>query len=251
MHQRDCYRTVVEDRSCVISISSNPLHIARPSASTSPSLTSPAETDYGPRHCGTRNQPWMIEAPSGQKIKISLLDFTPTAAASLAGLTSDSKSRDLIRTAQGKSGSSSSAAGSSAVGNMYSCQYGYVVDKSLPTSNKRNVSVCGGGPSQQLTNVYTSASNMVELVLPPNAQLNFLLRMQGMWRCVYKSWRHDVWLVSHVSMKVSVNSNHKTSTFAFFYFTFCIVISLVLTRDPHTTWWVVSVTRLLLSHSHV
>lgn len=63
--------------------------------------------------------------------------------------------------------------------NMFSCQYGYVIDRSAPALVKKNVSVCGGSGVQQLTNVYLSSSNTVELVLPPNEDLNFLLRMQG------------------------------------------------------------------------
>ena len=170
--------TVVEDRSCVVQVTSNPLHIARAGAGSSTAPLSNAGL-----YCGTRTQPWLLEAPAGQRINISLLDFTPTAAAASAGLVADSK---LTRTPQIKSNSSGSGGGSSSSSsssNMFSCQYGYVIDKLAAATNKRNVSVCGGnsGGIQQLTNVYLSSSNTVELVLPPNMQLNYLLRMQGYW----------------------------------------------------------------------
>ncbi len=44
--------------------SSNPLHIMRSSSSTSALL-----------NCGTKTQPWVLEAPAGQQINVSLLDF--------------------------------------------------------------------------------------------------------------------------------------------------------------------------------
>jgi len=101
------------DRSCAIAASSNPLHIVVTSA-----------TRLG---CGTKSQPWIIEAPSGQQINVSLLDF---------GLMNNKQ--DQLKSCQ---------------------QYGYVTDKSA----NKNVSLCKLGQEGQ-TGVYKSHANVIELI---------------------------------------------------------------------------------------
>lgn len=51
-----------EDRSCAVTVSTNPVHIISTSASQ--------------RICGTKSNPWIISTSVGRKINISLLDFT-------------------------------------------------------------------------------------------------------------------------------------------------------------------------------
>jgi len=99
--------------------------------------------------CGSRSQPWRLEAPLGQRINISLLDFSGLAATS----------RD---------------------GDVTCYQYGYVIDK----VNKKNVSICSvkGVEKQRESHVCTSESNTVNIVLTgiDMANSNFLVKVQGM-----------------------------------------------------------------------
>jgi len=155
---------VVEpDRSCVVSVTSSPLHIA---------ATAAAGVDRQSRQsnvigCGTKTQPWMLEAPAGQRINISLLDFTAAAAR----LTSRhlTRSTSLVITT-----SSSSSSGSCVDENQ---QYGYIIDKS--SVNNKNVSVCHARSNRQ-THLYLSTSNTLQLVLANDDRANFLLRVQGL-----------------------------------------------------------------------
>jgi len=95
--------------------------------------------------CGSKSHPWRLEAAAGQRINISLLDFTDM-----------DRPRDRV-----------------------TCrQYGYVLEK----MNRRNVSVCGGGGAHlRQSHVYMSDSNSVEIVLMQTAdnQANFLIKSQG------------------------------------------------------------------------
>ena len=89
--------------------------------------------------CGSKSHPWRLEAAAGQRINISLLDFT------------DRRPRDRV-----------------------TCrQYGYVLEK----LNKRNVSVCGAELRQ--SHVYISDSNNLRIVHTPNSEQNFLIKVEG------------------------------------------------------------------------
>ena len=96
--------------------------------------------------CGSKSHPWRLEAAAGQRINISLLDFTASVSAS--------RDRATCR------------------------QYGYVLEK----LNKRNVSVCAGGGAQlRQTHVLLSQFNNIHIVLTqtgPN-QINFLIKIKG------------------------------------------------------------------------
>ena len=151
---------VVEpDRSCAVSVTSSPLHIAAAAAAGVDSLST--QSNIG---CGTKIQPWMLEAPAGQRINISLLDFTAAAR-----LTSQHLTRSTSHVITTTSSSSSSG----------SCvdekdQYGYIIDKS--SVNKKNVSVCHARSNRQ-THVYLSTANAAQLVLTTTE--NVLLKFQG------------------------------------------------------------------------
>ena len=111
--------------------------------------------------CGSKSHPWRLEAAAGQRINISLLDFTAMS------MSATDRPRDLV-----------------------TCrQYGYV----LETLNKRNVSVCGGGGAElRHSHVHMSDSNNVKIVqAQPMAesqqfQQNFLIRTEGS-KCRYFS----------------------------------------------------------------
>ena len=141
---------VVEpDRSCVVSATSGPLHIAAATAATA--AAAGKDTIQSNIGCGTKTQPWMLEAPAGQRINISLLDFT--AAARLT-------SQHLTRSTSHIITSSSSSSSGSCVDEKH--QYGYIIDKS--SVNKNNVSLCHARSNRQ-THVYLSTSNVLEIVL--------------------------------------------------------------------------------------
>jgi len=142
----------------MVSVTSSPLHIAAAAAGVDSWST---QSNIG---CGIKTQPWMLEAPAGQRINISLLDFTAAAAGTSQHLT---RSTSRIIT----SSSSSSSSGSCVDENH---QYGYIIDKS--SVNKKNVSVCHARSNRQ-THVYLSTSNTLQLVLTTTE--NFLLQVQG------------------------------------------------------------------------
>jgi len=158
---------VVEpDRSCVVSVTSSPLHIAAAAAAAGVDSWS-TQSNIG---CGTKTQSWMLEAPAGQRINISLLDFTAAARLTSQHLT---RSTSHVITTSSSSSSSSSSSGS-CVDEKH--QYGYIIDKS--SANKKNVSVCHARSNRQ-THVYLSTSNTLQLVLANDQSANFLLRVDG------------------------------------------------------------------------
>lgn len=134
-----CSTVADEERSCSVTASVVPSHII-------------AFSDKSKRICGTVRQPWTIEAPVGQRIRISLLDF--------------SASRTDMQIKQ-------------------SCHsYGVIVEK----GRKRNVSICGGGAHRE-SESYRSRENVMEIVF--NAEDHrkqnvtdfprFMLRVEGWW----------------------------------------------------------------------
>lgn len=137
------FMTVVqESRSCVVMVTSDQQYISSLSLIADTSSTS---------GCGSKSHPWRLQVPAGQRINISILDFSGSV-----GLPVD---RDVT------------------------CrQYGYIVDK----SNKKNVSICGvstpnGDKLQREDAVYTSLTNNVDIVLVTGGaeNYNFLLKLNG------------------------------------------------------------------------
>ena len=149
------------DRSCVVSVTSSPLHIAAAAVAAAGVDSWSTQSNIG---CGTKTQPWMLEAPAGQRINISLLDFTAAARVTSQHLTRSTS--HVITTSSSSSGS--------CVDEKH--QYGYIIDKS--SVNKKNVSVCHAHSTRQ-THVYLSTANTARLVLTNNASANFLLRVAG------------------------------------------------------------------------
>jgi hypothetical protein len=148
------------------------MHIAR---SDGISASSASQSNTG-LHCGTKSQPWLLEAPAGQRINISLIDFTPAAA---SGSTTGLRSADATRHTRTNSSGSDAC-----TSQLQKHQYGYIVDKSA--NNKKIISICGTAGLQRLTNVYLSTSNTIELVSAlvdsptiDGLQLNFLVKVEG------------------------------------------------------------------------
>ena len=147
-------RSVVkEDRSCLVRVTAGLRQHIRSSSENS---------DSGRQRvrCGSRSHPWLLEAQTGQKVNISLLDFSGHGQRSqldTRGLVSDDCSPSYV-------------------------QYGYIVDK----TNKNNVSICSAADQQRHKHVYQSAGNVVEIVLQhqqlisdENHLPNFLLAFEG------------------------------------------------------------------------
>jgi len=98
-----------EKRSCAVDVSSIPIHI------------------IGSKTCGTQSQPWIVEAPVGQKISISVIAF------------STSNSTQIQQPCN---------------------KYGAIVDK----TGKQNVTICAAG-NQREKKLYLSTGNAVEIFL--------------------------------------------------------------------------------------
>ena len=165
----------------MVSVTSSPLYISRPGT-----RRTDLPQSYAGLHCGTRTQPWLLEAPAGQRINISLIDFTPTGSVHSAALTVDSLVQDNARW----SGSSSSSISATNLVRNKRCSapnthsYGYVIDKAASAAAGKNVSICSSNSaSQRSSNVHLSTGSVVELVLTSHGDnsdaFNFLLGIEG------------------------------------------------------------------------
>jgi len=118
-----------EKRSCIVEVSSIAIHI------------------IGSKTCGTQSQPWIVEAPIGQKISISVIAF------------STSNSTQVQQPCN---------------------KYGAIVDNAA----KQNVTICAAG-NQREKKLYLSTGNAVEIILSSSHQgisnddRNIILRLQG------------------------------------------------------------------------
>jgi len=108
------------DRTCQVSVSAERMFLS-------------SSTHSGNIICGSQDRPWLLEAPSGQRINISLLDFTSR--------------EDRARTVE-------TASSSSCVR-----QFGFIEDKSA----NRNINICSDAAHRQ-QNLYMSQSNTVAIV---------------------------------------------------------------------------------------
>lgn len=153
-----------DDRSCTVSTTSTePVHI-------------PSQSSI---RCGGRGHPWQLEAPAGQRIVVSVLDFAAT-------LTTTDHPAD--RRCRGRT-------------------YGFLVDE----TKKANVSVCEAtsadalsGSTQEDAELYpnirrraavTTSSNSVELHFAGNEHLgdNFLIRVEGQLTFITVIIKLSIW----------------------------------------------------------
>jgi len=167
------HSVIEEDRSCTVSVTPSPLHIAKPSVSSSRSVTASLQTNIGPL-CGTITHPWLLEAPAGQRIRTSLIDFTPTTS-------EDSAMNDRAL-------AKSRHVGEGCDNQQQKHPYGFVIDKSAAEISRRNVSICATVSSQRLATVHLSSSNTVQLQILSNEQQlilgqqnSFLIKIEGMY----------------------------------------------------------------------
>lgn len=132
------YFAVVDDtRSCSVSASKNPSHII---------ISSESQIN-----CGSRYQPWILEAPVGQKVSLSLIDFATLHLAETEEAKPSCTSRGIIH------------------------------DK----AGRRNVSICVNG-LQRTTELYQSKENRIEIFIKPldgkknsDENINFMLKLEG------------------------------------------------------------------------
>jgi len=153
------YAVVEDDRSCAVSVSSSePVHIQALQSST---------------RCGSSGQPWQLDAPPGQRVTVSVLDFAP-------------RNHAPPRNAPARG----------------SCRgrrvYGFLVDR----THKTNASICEmtspagalSGPDTTLSQdgvlrsgstdrpaAVTTSSNSPQLLIVTDEHLlnNFLVRVEG------------------------------------------------------------------------
>src|SRR3989442_650471 len=113
-------------------------------------------------NCGTKSQPWILEAPAGQQINVSLLDFGARAS-------------------------------SIEPNNCY--PYGNVIDK----MTRKNLTICRLVKERKRL-LYTSVSNVIQIILnfsmeteePTEQVATFLIRIQctQIFSCHYfTQWR--------------------------------------------------------------
>ena len=100
-----------------MSVSASPLHIMHSSTTK--------------HNCGSKHQPWIIEAPLGQNINVNLLDLSYETGASEVNEQS-----------------------------LNCHQYGYIIDR----SSKNNISLCGLNHERKKM-IYKSSSNVIEVVM--------------------------------------------------------------------------------------
>lgn len=101
--------------------------------------------------CGTRSQPWILQADPGQRINITLLNFSSPPRKEETGFSG---------------------------GETPCLPVGYIVEPSV----RKNVSICAGPDRQVL--LYQTETNVVEVVLGPGlrqgpSRNNFLAGFQG------------------------------------------------------------------------
>lgn len=127
-----------EKRSCIVMASRNPTHIIDATSVSSQ------------RICGTRAQPWIVEAAEGQKIKITLIDFHASDHV-LSPMTKDCFS------------------------------YGFIVEK----PSKGNVSICSRGAKRE-EELHLSSGSRIEIFLTTSAQKKssdngskFIIKIEG------------------------------------------------------------------------
>ena len=137
---------VQPDRSCRVPVNTDKSFL----------LPSPPNNATNGVNCGSRDRAWLLEAPSGQRINVSLLD--------LSGSSSSTSSMQRARAVEAASSSRCVR------------QFGFIEDKSV----NRNIDICSDDAHRQQT-LYVSHTNEVAIVLHPAQQTtaNFLIAVKG------------------------------------------------------------------------
>jgi len=113
-----------------VSASKNPSHII---------ISSESETN-----CGSKLLPWVVEAPVGQKVSLSLLDFATSRSTETGEVKESCNSRGVV---QDKAG-------------------------------RRNVSICTN-IMQRTKGLYQSSGNKVDVFINSIEENNIMLKLEG------------------------------------------------------------------------
>ena len=151
---------VQADRSCVVQVSTSAVHI-------SSNQQQQTTTSSSAGRCGSVDQPWTLRAPTGQHIRVHLLDFTDV---------------DLLQQQQQQGGQPHSDDEDDDDGTPGCREYGYVTETMTPAAaarRQRTEVICGDRRRDKL--VLESSSNDIHIVLnrPATNDTNFLLRFYG------------------------------------------------------------------------
>ena len=141
-----CCEAVQPDRSCEVAVTSENVFLS-PFTSNNESTTAA---------CGSGDRPWLLEAPSGQRINVSLVDLSGSSS-------STSSSTQRARTVETVTSSRSGC----------TRQFGFIEDKSA----NRNINIC----TDPQPTLYVSRSNQLDIVLTSRQQTsaNFLISLKG------------------------------------------------------------------------
>jgi hypothetical protein len=160
------FTVIDEDRSCSVAAVVGSLVYA-------PSLQRTqhhSQSSAAGSRCGSKLNPWIVEAQTGQKINISLLDF---------GLQQSPRHEDTNQSAVLDTGNRRT--------NECLIQYGYILDKAASTTSERNITICASSNGATRDRfIYQSKGSAVEIVLNPmqsdqgSNQHKFLLGFEGM-----------------------------------------------------------------------
>ena len=153
------------DRSCVVEVSTSAVHISSRQQRTT-------STDD---RCGSVDQPWTLRAPTGQHIRVHLLDFAADVTTHSTQL--QQQDDELQNDDDDES----------------SCrEYGYVDEMLIPPAaaaeRRRQTIICGDQRRDKL--IVESNSNVINIVfnrpVTNSTNFNFLLRFYGeLWTIHY------------------------------------------------------------------
>ena len=152
-----CYKAVQPDRSCQVTVAAEKVYL------------SPVVSSDDSNRCGRRDGPWLLEAPTGQRINVSLLDFSAASTD--------------VRTVDSSTTASSRRSGCPR-------QLGFIEDKSA-AANRNLIDICSDAHRQQST-LYVSQSNELALVLQHTTANNFLIAVRGSSKCNFYARQQEL-----------------------------------------------------------
>ena len=144
---------VQESRTCTVTATTDEQYIA--------SASSVSADVSAVSNCGSTSHPWRLESGIGQRLSVSILDFTGSV--------------DIIASVTGREATTTSCR-----------QYGYALHK----SSKENVSLCmpiALNEAKRESAVYLSDTNSVNIVLdagPNSEHYNYLVKFHGISFCI-------------------------------------------------------------------
>lgn len=130
-------------------------------------------TSAGVVRCGTPTNPWIVEAESGQRINVSLLDFGTVSAVSPTSASSSSSDQNKMEPPGAADGAEDSQTTSDVDALPCSSTYGYIVEHSDTSQQqqqqqrsdkrRRNVTICAGGHHRERI-VHQTLSHVIQVV---------------------------------------------------------------------------------------